>query len=260
MAAVSMNLKLRATVILLCFVTLIANPGSWAEEIILDSVKRTIVLDPGHGGADAGARGPSGSQEKAVTLTLARLLENELSSHFNVHLTRTDDYHLNAIERAAIANHLQADLFISLHTAASFSPGTKGLWVYYCTDRGGISANAGARPPPPAAVPPALKIWDDLFREHRSASQHLAKVLEHQLAGMQEFSQSRITGLPLAVLKGVNAPAVMVETGYLSNPIEEKCLIDGKCLTQIARTIAQGVIVFFDEKAEPPLETIDLQE
>ena len=255
-----MSYKLRITLILLFFMVLAAVPRLWAEEILFDSAQKIIVFDPGHGGADTGAQGPSGSQEKTVTMTLARLLENELSSRFDVHLTRTDDYHLTALERSAMANHRKADLFISLHTGASFSPGTKGLWVYYCLDRGGVGTSAGNRSSTSPAAPTALKKWDTLFLEYQSASQQLANVLHHQLSALPVFSQSDVTGLPLAVLKGVNAPAVMIETGYLSNPIEAKCLQDGKCLSQIARAIAQGVDVFFDEKTEPRLETIDLQE
>ena len=255
-----MILKSRTILILLCIITVWAQGGLFAEEAILDGAPKIIVLDPGHGGTDAGARGPTGSQEKEVTLTLARLLENELTPRFDVRLTRTDDYHINAVDRAAMANNLRTDLFISLHTSASFSPGTKGVWLYYCSERHGSGFNADAGTTVAAAAPTALKKWDEIYRDHQPASQRLAKILNSQLTGTPIFGHGDIAGLPLVVLMGTNAPAVMVETGHLSNPVEEKCLQDGKCLAQIAHAIAQGVDIFFDKTAKPPLETMDLQE
>ena len=104
---------------------------SMAKEPLFEAYKRVIVLDPGHGGRECGARGPDGTLEKTVTLALARLIAAELERDFKVTLTRTDDYHVDLNDRTALANHLKADVFISFHTGGSFVYSTTGTIIYY---------------------------------------------------------------------------------------------------------------------------------
>ena len=94
---------------------------------------RTIVLDPGHGGTETGAIGPSGIQEKELTLTLARELEARLESQLGVRviLTRNEDANLPHDARTAIANQNRADLFISLHLNSSLGSGAHGAETYF---------------------------------------------------------------------------------------------------------------------------------
>ena len=77
-----------------------------------DKFKKTIVLDPGHGGRDSGAKGPDGSLEKTVSLSLAQLIKDQLEKRYKVVLTRTEDYWLDIPGRTDVANHLEADLFV----------------------------------------------------------------------------------------------------------------------------------------------------
>ena len=93
--------------------------------------KKTIVLDPGHGGYDKGAQGPDGTFEKNVTMEFARVLAAKLEKTYKVVLTRTDDYLVDSLKRTAMANHLHADLFISIHTGGSFLHHARGISFYY---------------------------------------------------------------------------------------------------------------------------------
>ena len=79
-----------------------------ARQPLFDAFKSIIVIDPGHGGQDFGAKGPDGALEKTITLELARLIVSELEPEFKVVLTRTDDYGLDLDNRTSMANHLQA--------------------------------------------------------------------------------------------------------------------------------------------------------
>jgi len=93
--------------------------------------KITIVIDPGHGGYDIGARGPDGTFEKNVTMEFARVLALELEKTYKVILTRTDDYWVDIPERTAMANHVNADMFVSIHTGGSFLHQASGISLYY---------------------------------------------------------------------------------------------------------------------------------
>ena len=82
--------------------------------------RKIIVLDPGHGGNDIGVIGPTGLAEKNIALLLAGKIKDKLDDQYDVFLTRTDDYNISAKDRLAFANHLKADLYISIHLGASY--------------------------------------------------------------------------------------------------------------------------------------------
>ena len=87
-----------------------------AKTTFFKEIKKIVVLDPGHGGHDTGAEGPDNSQEKNVTLKMATALATELKKEYKIEFTRTGDYGLDIPGRTNMANHMQADLFISIHT------------------------------------------------------------------------------------------------------------------------------------------------
>src|SRR4029079_17821506 len=99
---------------------------------------RAIVIDPGHGGDDTGAKGAQGTLEKNVTLTVARRLKAALEARLGVRvlLTRDGDQAVAPDQRAALANNNKADLFISLHANASLRPGVSGVEVFYLSLEG----------------------------------------------------------------------------------------------------------------------------
>jgi len=114
------------SVILVC--TSFAGPQ---DRDIYGNLKKTIVIDPGHGGNDTGTKGPDGTSEKSITLILARIIESELKTKYITKLTRKDDYWLDIYSRASTANNASGDLFISIHTGGSFLHKDSGMTVYY---------------------------------------------------------------------------------------------------------------------------------
>ncbi len=189
----------------------------------------TVVIDPGHGGEDAGARGPGGTLEKDVTLAVARQLKGAIEQRLGVRvlLTRDADTAVAPDDRTAVANNNKAALFVSLHANASFRPDVRGATVY--------SLAAGAelpdRPALPGAVLPTLGggvrdidvvPWEMAQTRFVSQSAALATAIGDELRTRVQVSPRTVETAPLRVLVGANMPAVLVELGYLSNADEEK--------------------------------------
>jgi len=216
---------------------------SEAKKILFDDRLGTVVIDPGHGGNDLGAKGPSGTLEKNVTLELARLIARELENDFRVILTRTDDYGIDLFKRTGTANYKQADLFISLHTGASFLHNAKGLTIFYYQ---GTPVNTPKDDPTgPSDTDASHPLWHQIQERHVTQSVRLAETIQKQLLAQTTFIESRLLKAPLAVLEGADMPAVLIEIGYLTNPIEEKTLSDPEALADYARGISRGIQLFF---------------
>jgi N-acetylmuramoyl-L-alanine amidase len=211
--------------------------------------KQTLVLDPGHGGLDSGARGDSGVLEKTVTLTLARIIADEIEPGYHVVLTRTDDYRLDLPDRAAVANHEKADLFISLHTGGSFYHQTSGMTVFY--HAGPAHSQTDVAQTLEKTEPDDFIPWDDLYVRHRAMSRRLARAIQFGLESRDEGLGVIVREAPIRVLSGVNAPAVLLEFGYLTNPGEEKRLKDSYHLRELAKGIILGIDSFFGNDVPP---------
>jgi N-acetylmuramoyl-L-alanine amidase len=207
-----------------------------------------VVIDPGHGGNDVGAKGPEGTLEKNVTLDLARLLADQLTSGYQVVLTRSDDYQLQLPERTAVANRSEADIFISLHTGGSFINSISGSAVYFY-QQFTESALAAEDPTPKPSTDSSLPMrWDQIQIKYRTSSEKLAKLIQHEIDGIRRSAGTKVQGAPLLVLEGADMPAVAIEIGNLSNPSEEKMMQDPEFLARIARAIAMAVEAFFTQK------------
>ena len=209
--------------------------------------KKIVVLDPGHGGYDNGARGPEGIMEKTVTLSLAQRIEAELEDVYKVVLTRTDDYGMKIFERTAVANHLKADLFISLHTGGSFLHKTSGISIFYFDE---ISiADQEKRPALSKSDKniPAPIAWHTIQIKHKKWSRALAETIREHLEDQTGSLKRPVQTAPLMVLEGADMPAVLIEIGYLTNPAEEKKLIDPDYLSELAKDIRNGIIDFFNK-------------
>lgn len=224
---------------------------------------RTIVIDPGHGGTETGAIGPSGVLEKELTLTLARDLEARLEqSGIRVVLTRNEDANLPHDNRTAIANQNKADLFISIHLNSSLGSGAHGAETYFlsaeATDESAARAAAAENEAaPPASLPegttPAdpgtreamedlqLILWDLAQSHHMSESQRFAKLVQGELNQALQLRDRGVKQAPFRVLMGAAMPAVLVELGFVSNPEEEKKLQDpeyrGALIAALTRAI-----------------------
>jgi len=230
-------------IILTCPGTLQANP----EKPILAKQKKTIVLDPGHGGHDKGALGPEGTFEKNVTLELARMVAKEFENTYRVILTRTDDYFLDIPSRTSTANHEKADLFISIHTGGSFLHQPIGITLYFFKQIAAPALTPAADPSKPYKRMNHRSVWSDIQNAHQITSKILAKSLLNRINEQTIFKKSEILGAPLMVLEGADMPAVCLEIGYITNPAEEKSLQDIHVLSNIVRCIRKAVDDFFEK-------------
>ena len=201
----------------------------------------TVVIDPGHGGdvdvegvRGPGARGPAGTFEKHVTLTIARMLKSALEARLGVRalLTREDDRTVYLDERAAFANNNKADLFISLHLNASVSQKPSGAEVFFLS-LDGYSPEARRVAQMEGAVLPSatggdrtieMMLWEMAQLQHLEQSAVVAGLVEQALRARVKMSPRAIQQAPFRVLVGANMPAVLVELGFVSNPEEEKLL------------------------------------
>ena len=211
--------------------------------------QRVVVIDPGHGGNEHGARSSDDVLEKEVALNLARLIADKLKEDCRVLLTRTDDYGLDIPNRTALANYQQADLFISLHAGGSFVHSGGGTVIFYYEKH--------SEPDPVketstldslSADDAPLMSWNDIQERYLTSSKKLAEIMQAQIIKITQDPDSRIKSAPLSVLQGADMPAILIELGYLTNPNEGKALGDQKFLSLIAEAVSKGVKHFLSKK------------
>jgi N-acetylmuramoyl-L-alanine amidase len=217
------------------------------EKPILAKQKKTIVIDPGHGGHDKGALGPEGTVEKNATLDMARMLATEFENTYRVILTRTDDYFLNIPSRTSMANHEKADLFISIHAGGSFLHQASGITLYFFKETAEPALTPHTDPSKPFKRINHRSAWSDIQKAHQTTSKILAKSLLNRINQQTTFKKSEILGAPLMVLEGADMPAVCLEIGYITHPAEEKLLTDIRVLSNIVQGIRKGIDDFFEK-------------
>ena len=233
-------------------------PSATAERPQLPPGIRTIVIDPGHGGTETGAIGPSGIQEKELTLILARDLEARLEQlGIRVILTRNEDGNLPHDNRTAIANQNQADLFISIHLNSSLGTGAHGAETYFLSTeasdaraaQAAASENVDPAPAPGSSDPGTeqamedleLILWDLSQSHHLGESQRFANIVQGELNQALQLRDRGVKQAPFRVLKGATMPAVLVELGFISNPDEEKKLQDPEYRSALIASLARAV-------------------
>lgn len=230
-----------------------AGAGSIAPEPI-----RVIVIDPGHGGDDTGAKGPSGIAEKDITLSIALKLADALKERMDaeVLLTRTADEFIPLEQRTAFANARRADLFISIHTNAAANREARGTETFFlsvdATDEDARRVAAFENNADAASGGLVLADGDDLrdilldlasTRSHHDSST-LAEAVHMSMLGKAGREGRGVKQAHFTVLVGATMPAVLVEVGFISNPSEEKWLSSRKDQEKAARAIADGVVSF----------------
>ena len=229
---------------------------------------RTVVIDPGHGGADEGARGPGGNNEKTVAMSVARRLKASLEARLGVRviLTRDGDTAVGLDERAAVANNNKADLFISLHASASVRPSVRGAEVFFLSleDYGDEAQRAASAPREalPVFGGGARDIevvpWGMAQARHIERSGSLAKLVEAALRSRVALSPRALMQAPLRVLVGANMPAVLVEMGFMTNAEQEKQLASDGYQSEVVQSIVEAVVQFRDGRLPPlPVQTGD---
>ena len=215
---------------------------------------RTVVIDPGHGGDAPGTQGSRGTQEKDITLSVARRLRTLIETRLGlkVFLTRDDDRTLSADERSAFANNHRADVFLSIHANSAVRPSLRGAEVYYLTvERADAEARKKAEETTTSL--PALGggsraidliLWETAQARYLEQSAALAGFIEQALANRVEMSPRAVQQAPFRVLVGANMPAALVEIGYLSNADQETQLTTGAYQDQVAQALLDALIRF----------------
>ncbi len=222
-----------------------------------------VVLDPGHGGAQEGASGPEGIIEKNLALSIARklkaLLEKEL--HATVVLTRDRDALVHLSERVVLANKKRPELFISIHAnsmpTAQQRKLNQGIETYFLSAAasGEEAKKVAARENAEASTQPKGQSGDtlsfilaDLQRsETHVDSSRLAYAVHEALISETGAQDRGVQQAPFFVLMGLEAPAVLVEVGFVSHPEEGRHLSEAEYQSKLARAITAGVKQFLTQ-------------
>jgi N-acetylmuramoyl-L-alanine amidase len=224
-----------------------------------------LVLDAGHGGHDLGARSPQGFCEKDVNLALTVKLADLLgrTTDLEVILTRRDDTFIPLPERTRVANARAADLFISLHANGAYRRSATGFEVYFLSlqssdDRAARLAaaeNAGVGAPTPdkpgESEDDVNSILRDLVRtENLAASERLAIALQARLDLAMSIENRGVKQAPFFVLGGAQAPAALIEVGFMSNPEEAELLRRPDTQDRIVNALFNAIL-YYDAVAAP---------
>jgi N-acetylmuramoyl-L-alanine amidase len=226
--------------------------------------KPVIVIDPGHGGADSGAKGVHGEDEKEIVLAVGKILRDKLarSGRYKVVMTRADDTFIPLEERTAMARANKAELFISLH--ADYIPkregDARGATVYTvsvrASDREAARLAEKENKADLIGAPGLKKQSDDIVNilydlTHRE-TQNFSALFQRTLVGQMKtggilLHQDAMRSAGFVVLKSPNVPSVLVELGYVSNADDVKNLTSDAWRNKAADSIAAAVDTFFAE-------------
>ncbi len=226
----------------------------------LTSAAPVIVIDPGHGGAQGGASSPFGALEKNLALALAKKVKAQLEADLKatVVLTREADALVHLSERVTAANKRRPDLFISIH--ANSMPTQKqrllndGIETYFLSASASgeearkvaarENAEVGGQPRGQAGDTLSFILADLQRSEAHADSSRLAYAVHEALIAQTGATDRGVQQAPFYVLMGLEAPAVLVEVGFISHPDEAKKLADGEYQQKLASAIAAGVEKF----------------
>jgi N-acetylmuramoyl-L-alanine amidase len=218
------------------------------------NIKR-IVIDPGHGGKDPGCHLRGGLKEKDVVLSIAKILAKRIKKEIGceVFLTRTRDVFLSLEQRTAIANMKKADLFISLHINAHRDKRIAGLETYFLnmtTDKRAVMVAARENATSQKNISDLQKILNDLMLNTKlHESSRLAHDVQRGMVSRVKTKYKRTNDLgvkqaPFYVLIGAEMPAILIETGFLTNLTERKRLATSRYRESVAEGISAGISAY----------------
>ena len=242
----------------------IAPPAAVVRAPVNGSRDIVVAIDAGHGGEDPGASGRNGTQEKHVTLAIARALAARLNREPGIGavLTRDADVFVPLRERAARARSAGADLFVSIHADAVRDRDVGGASVYVLSDRGASSEAARLLADRENAADlkgvslagrnqTLASVLVDLSQTAAlGSSVEAAGGVLRALDGVGAVRKPEVQHAAFVVLKSPDLPSMLIETAYISNPGEERKLGDERYQRQLADAIGSGIVRYFQE--HPP--------
>lgn len=254
-----------------------ANSGAGSKPTVAKSTKDikrfrdvVIAVDAGHGGEDPGASGSRHkTKEKKITLEIARRVKRLLDRErgFKGTLTRKGDYYVGLRKRMKLARRQRADFFVSIHADAFRDSRVRGSSVYVLSRRGSSSEAARwlAEKENAADLVGGISLDDkdqilasvllDLSQSAtQQASLSAARGVYRELHSVGKVHGSKVQQAGFVVLKSPDIPSMLVETGFISNPAEERNLNNPEYQEKMARSIVKGIKTYF--KKSPPPDTI----
>jgi N-acetylmuramoyl-L-alanine amidase len=215
----------------------------------------TIVIDPGHGGKDPGARGQRGTEEKDITLKVALKLRDLLSQQPGVRvlMTRERDQFVELGDRAKFANRQEADLFVSIHVNSHPQHSVRGVEIYHFGEAKDqraleVAARENGTPLSSTGVGWEYLVADLLTSKKIEASLELAwtakEAMVTNLNGQYALVDHGVKTAPFYVLRFTSMPSILAEIAYISNSAEEDLLRTSLFTTRIAESLEEGVNTF----------------
>ncbi len=236
------------------------------RQIVRDVI---VAIDPGHGGEDPGAIGRRhGTREKDVVLKISKYLARMIHRQKGVQavLVRNGDYYVTLNQRLKIARKVKADILISIHANSAHRSSARGVSVYTLSKRGASSEASkwladrenradfvgGAQLTKHHRDDSLAKVLLDLSQTSTlQASVNIAQQVLLELRKVGKVHRGGLEKAGFVVLKSPDIPSILVETGFISNPGEEKKLRSRRYQKQIARYIMKGVLRYFIRNAPP---------
>ena len=225
------------------------------------SKKFLVAVDPGHGGDDPGAIGSGGTQEKRIVLEIAQKLVRLINSdgRMRAFLTRYADYYVSLRSRIEIARREKADAFISIHADAAKRKTAKGASVFVLSDRGAssemgkwLAARENASDLAGGVAigeqePDIQEALLDMGLDWKlKQSKKLGREILSEIGQIGALHSDQVEEAAFVVLKSVDIPSVLVETGFITNKEEERLLRSTKSQEQISRAIFRGLKRYCD--------------
>ena len=236
----------------------LTRPGGEADRAVF-SRRRTVVLDPGHGGIDGGAKGRGRTIEKIVTLAFARTLKAALedAGPFDVEMTRTADTFVPLSRRLAFTREKKADLMISIHADSLRQRSIRGATVYTLNAEGsdalarGLADRQNRADLMAGITTPKLDattgdiLFDLMHRETRAFSGRFAELAVAHLREATRLISNPHRSADFYVLKAPEVPSVLLELGYLSNRQDERLMASDEWRRRTAQAMALAVTTYF---------------
>lgn len=241
-----------------------ATAGKTLQDLRVGTRPLVIAIDPGHGGQDPGAIGPSGRYEKHVVLAISKELARQINATpgMRAYLIRDTDVYVERPQRARKARAAKADMFVSIHADAAENRSAWGSSVYVLSTRGASSQHARwlANKENASDLVGGVRLTKDTLSNvlldlaqsgHMKASQDAAGYVLDGLKRLGKTHKPQIEFANFEVLRNSDMPAMLVETGFISNAEEEKRLFDPNHQRKVAAAVLDGIQSYFTRQPPP---------
>ena len=231
-----------------------------ADEHATNHREIIIVIDPGHGGKDPGATGPGGTHEKNIVLSISKLIQKQINAQpgYRALLTRTGDYYLTLRQRLAVARHDKADMFVAIHADTWRNKNARGVSIFALSQKGATSEAARwlATRENASELMGGVDLQDKshllksvLINLSQSAtirsSLEIGQDVMQSVRPLARLHHNRVEQAAFVVLKSPDIPSLLIETGFLSNTVEEQKLRSNRYQAKLAYAIKSGICDYF---------------